>query len=239
VADFTILSATALPFAVNANQALTTLGRAASARAPAAEVPADFAAERAGGGVPLNVVDARAAVSVALVAGAGIVDALRTLAGAFRLATAGGLVSAETNLTLGGTRISGVTITSQGRRLVAAIDSLVDTARISGANLIAGDSLRVTIQTTQFGGRITVAPQPLDSAGLGIQNLSAITRDEAVASLNRIEAAITLAELRIDSLGVLRDALSPGGQFTNEVTRLLNTGSQGFLPRGSLVNQLA
>ncbi|MGH6660539.1 MAG: hypothetical protein ACREB6_03300, partial [Rhodospirillales bacterium] len=188
---------------------------------------------------PLDVVDARTAVTVALVAGAGIVGALRTLRDAFRLATDRGLVGSETNLTLGGTRISGVVITSQGGRLVAAIDSLVESAAVSGANLIASNARRVTIQTTQFGGRITVAPQPLDSAGLGIQDLSAISRDDAVASLNRIEAAITLAETRLDNLTVLRDSLAPGGQITNEIVRLLNTVSPGFLPRGSLINQIA
>lgn len=239
MADFTILSATALSFAINANQTLTTLGRAASANAPGTEVPSDFALERAGGGVPLDVVDARTAVAVALVAGAGIVGALRVLRDAFRLATDSGLVSASTNLTLGGTRISGVIITSQGGRLVDAIDSLVESAATSGANLIASNARRVTIQTTQFGGRITVAPQPLDSAGLGIQDLSAIGREQAVASLNRIEAAITLAVTRLDNLTVLRDSLAPGGQLTNEIVRLINTASPGFLPRGSLVNQIA
>ena len=239
MADFTILSATALPFAINANQALTTLGRAAGASSPGTEVPLGLAASRAGGGVPLDVVDARTAVTVALVAGAGIVGALRTLRDAFRLATDRGLVGSKTNLTLDGTRISGVTITSQGGRLVDAIDSLVESAAVSGANLIASNARRVTIQTTQFGGRITVAPQPLDSLGLGIQDLSAISRDDAVASLNRIEAAITLAETRLDNLTVLRGSLSPGGQITNEIVRLLNTVSPGFLPRGSLINQIA
>lgn len=238
MAEF-IGSAASLSFAINANQALTALGRSPAAAAPAAEIPGDFAPERARGGVPLNVIDARAAVAVALVAGAGIVDALRVLADAFRLATNTALVGPNTALNLDGSRISGVTVTSQGGRLVAAIDSLVENAETSGANLIASNALRVTIQTTQFGGRITVSPQALDSQGLGIQDLSAITREEAVASLNRIEAAITLAETRLRNLGVLRDALAPGGQFSNEITRLLNTGTQGFLPRGSLVNQIA
>ncbi len=235
MADFTILSAAASSFGVNAGQALAARGRAASAT----EVPSDLAAARAGGGVPLDVNDARTAVSVALVAGAGVVGALRTLRDAYRLATADGLVSANTNLTLDGTRISGVTITAQGGRLVAAIDSLVASATTSGANLIASNALRVTIQTTQFGGRITVAPQPLDSLGLGIQDLSAISREDALASLTRLDAAITLAEARLDNLTALQGSLAPGGALTNELARLLNAASPGFLPRGSLVNQIA
>ena len=98
---------------------------------------------------------------------------------------------------------------------------------------------RVTIQTTQFGGRITVSPQPLDSAGLGIQGLSAVTPDEARVSLARIIDAISLAGQRVTNLEVLRDSLAPGGALTNELSRLLNTSSPGFLPRGSLVNQIA
>jgi len=235
VADFTILSAASSTFAVNASQALAARGRAASAT----EVPSDLAAARSDGGVPLDVVDARAAVSVALVAGAGVVGALRALRDAYRLATDRGLVGPETSLTLGGTRISGVVITAQGGRLVDAIDDLVASAATSGANLIASGARRVTIQTTQFGGRITVAPQPLDSAGLGIESLSAITRDEAVASLNRIKAAITLAETRLDNLTALQDSLAPGGRISSDITRLLNASAPGFLPRGSLVNQIA
>jgi len=239
VADFTVLSATALPFAVNARQALTTLGRGAPASASAAEVPADLEAERAGGGVPLDVVDARAAVSLALTAGAGVLGALRTLRNAFRLAAVEGLVGSETNLTIDGNRISGVNITAQGGRLVAAIDSLVASAATSGANLIASDARRVTIQTTAFGGRITVTPQPLDSAGLGIESLSAISREDAVASLNRIDAAITLAETRLNNLTALQGSLAPGGQVSNELARLISNAAPGFLPRGSLVNQIA
>jgi hypothetical protein len=235
VADFTVLAAAASSFAVNANRALAVPGRAAQAT----EVPADLAATRGGGGVPLDVAEARAAVAKALVAAGGVVGALRILRDAFRLATDTGLVGPETNLTQDGTRISGVTITAQGARLVDAIDELVASAATSGANLIASDALRVTIQTTQFGGRITVAPQPLDSVGLGIRDLSAISREDAAASLNRIEAAITLAETRVDNLTALQDSLAPGGQFTNQLARLISAASPGFLPRGSLVNQIA
>jgi len=56
-----------------------------------------------------------------------------------------------------GTRLSGVTLTSQGNRLVQSIDELVASAETNRANLISSGSRRVTIQTTQFGGRITVS----------------------------------------------------------------------------------
>lgn len=239
MADFTLGSATSLSFAASANRALSTLGRAAGAHAPATEVPGDLAAERTGGGVTLNTADARTAVTASLVAGFGVLGALKALRDAFRVATASGLVNPSANLTLGGTRVSGVVLTAQGRRLADAIDSLVESAGVAGANLIASDARRVTIQTTEFGGRITVAPQPLDAQGLGILDLSAVTRADASAALGRIESAITLAEARVRNLEVLRDSLTPGGTVSNELTRLLNVGAGGFLPRGSLVNQVA
>jgi hypothetical protein len=239
VADFVLGATTSLSFAANATRALAAFGRVSAASAQTRDVPADFALERTGGGIGLNTADARTAVETSLLAGSSILDALRTLADAFRLATSAGLVGPSTSLTLDGTRISGVVITAQGQRLIDAIDSLVRNAAVSGANLIASNAGRVTIQTTQFGGRITVSPQPLDSLGLGIQGLSAVTPAEAEVSLARLTDAIALAGARVTNLEVLRDSLAPGNALTNELSRLLNTSSPGFLPRGTLVDQIA
>lgn len=239
MADVLVGSAASLQFAIDGNQALTSIGRAVGANAPGGEVPTALEAARTGGGVPLTVGDASRAVDIALIAGFGIVAALESLAGAFRLAADSGLVSSLANITLDGTRISGVNITAQAGRLVAAIDDLVESAGISNANLISSRSLRITIQTTEFGGRITVSPQPLDSEGLGIQDLSGITRADALSALARVETAINLASTRLDNLEVLRDSLVPGRGISAEITRLLNSGDPGFLPRGSLVNQIA
>ncbi|MCH7935910.1 MAG: hypothetical protein IH994_02305 [Proteobacteria bacterium] len=120
-----------------------------------------------------------------------------------------------------------------------AIDDLVKSARTANANLIASNGFRVTIPTTAFGGRITVSPQALDSAGLGIENLSAITRADALSSLARIKTAINLAGARLDNLEVLRDSLVPGRGLSTALLRVINSGSPGFLPRGSLINQTA
>lgn len=120
-----------------------------------------------------------------------------------------------------------------------AIDDLVETATTSGANLISSAALRTTIQTTQFGGRITVSPQPLDSAGLGIKDLDGMTVEAAAASLARIETALNLARARVDNLEVPRNGLIPGGGVAKEIIRLLNSGSFAFLPRGSLINEIA
>lgn len=240
MADFAVTSATALPFAANGQQALSRLRATARANLPASSVPDAFADQRrTRTGRTLNVAQARIAVETALIAGLGVISALKSLAGAFRLAADEGLSSNLTNLNLDGTRLSGVNITAQARRLVTAIDSLVDSAATSGANLIASGALRFTIQTTEFGGRITVSPQPLDSTGLGLGDLSGLTREDALSAVSRIEAAILVAQTRVNNLEVLRDGLIPGGSFSREIARIINSASTGFLPRGSLVNQTA
>lgn len=217
---------------------MSSLTRSSGSRGPAPDIPKALEALRNGGGLRVNANDARIAVEVALVSGYGIVSALETLAGAFQLAADQGVTGELTGLTLGGTRISGVTITSQGKRLIKAIDNLVKNAAVSGANLIASGSRRFSLQSTEFGGRITVSPQPLDSHGLGLKDLSGITREEALAAVAKIKTALTLARARIDGLEVLRDGLSPTSNLSAELSRIVNSSSSGFLPRGSLVNQV-
>lgn len=239
MADLTIGSAASLQFAIDARQTLTSIGPSRGLGAPEGEIPSALSLERSGGGVRLNINDARVAVDVALVAGFGILAALKTLAAAFQLAADTGLSGSLTGLTESETRVSGINITAQAGRLVDAIDDLVKNARTANANLIASNGLRVTIPTTAFGGRITVSPQALDSAGLGIENLSAITRAEALSSLARIETAINLASTRLDNLEVLRNSLVPGRGLSSELLRVINSDSPRFLPRGSLINQTA
>jgi hypothetical protein len=78
----------------------------------------------------------------------------------------------------------------------------------------------------------------LDGQGLGLLDLSAISRQDATAAVARIDGAIAQATARLANLEVLRDSLAPGGAVSNELTRLVNANTT-FLPRGSLVNQIA
>ncbi len=112
MADLTIGSAASLQFAIDASQTLTTIGPSRDSGALEREIPSALSLERSGGGVRLNINDARTAVDVALVSGFGILGALKTLAAAFRLAADAGLSGSLTNLTLSGTRVSGVNITA-------------------------------------------------------------------------------------------------------------------------------
>lgn len=239
MADFTIGPAASLQFAIDAQQTLTALGRISGSQVPEPEFPEALDLQRNRTGTPLNIRDALAAIDIALIAGTKILAALEALSDAFQLATKKGLTGPLAGLTLRGTRISGVNITSQAGRLVDAIDDLVKSAEISGANLISSSARPTTLQTTQFGGQITVSPQALDSVGLGIEDLRGITREEALSALASLGNAITLARIRLDNLGVLRNSLTPGRGISNEITRVLNSGTSGFLPLGSLVNQIA
>lgn len=239
MADLTIGSAASLQFAIDARPTLSSIGPSRGVGAPEGETPSALNLDRSGSGVRLNINDARVAVDIALVAGFGILSALEALADAFRLAADSGLSGSLTGLNQAGTRVSGINITAQADRLVDAIDDLVASARISNANLIASNALRVTIPTTAFGGRITVSPQALDSIGLGIQDLNGVTREDALSSLARIETAINLATSRLDNLEVLGDSLVPGRGLSSELSRIINGGSTDFLPRGTLINQTA
>jgi len=207
---------------------------------PNGAFPGQLNASREAGPITLNISQASTVVGTSLIAGAGILSTLRALENGLSVATQSGIVSPNTNLLDGaGTRISRVNITSQAKRIIGAIDSLVDTAGIGSANLIASGGRRVTVQTTEFGGRITISPQPLDSLGLGISDLSALTANQAQSALAKVRTAITLAETRISNLEVLQSNLGQGSGVSQAFVRIINGGDTAFLPRGSLVNQVA
>jgi hypothetical protein len=224
-------------------QALVLVGSAASVSrlaTPNSVFPSQLNASRAVGPIIFNVSQASTVVATSLVAGAGILSTLRALENGLSIATQSGIVSPNTNLLDGaGTRISRVNITGQAKRIVDAIDSLVKTAGVGGANLIASGGRRVTVQTSEFGGRITISPQPLDSLGLGIGDLSALTADQARSALAKVRRAVTTAETRIRNLEVLQSNLGLGSGINQAFIRIINGGETSFLPRGSLVNQVA
>ena len=122
---------------------------------------------------------------------------------------------------------------------MSAIDSLVDSAAIGSANLISSDSPRITLQTTKFGGRVTVSPQSLNTVGLGIADLSALSHRAAQAALARVQLAIGLAERRFNNLQALQTNLGLGSPVSQAFVQLINGGTSEFLPRGVLINQVA
>src|SRR5690606_26962029 len=129
----------------------------------------------AGGGAVLTIGQAQRLTSAALSQGQAVLNSLRALDANLGIAVNEGLVSPETDLRINETRVSRLNITAAAGRALDAIDRLVARASVAGANLIASDGGRITLQTTEFGGRVTVRAQPLDSAGLNLQELSAMT----------------------------------------------------------------
>lgn len=187
--------------------------------------------------VTLSVTQAQTATSNALDAGSQILADLQNLDSQLSTAISSGLVATDANLTTAdGTRVSRLNITSDARRTLNAIDKLVQQAGVGGANLISSASGRITIQTTEFGGRVTVQSQPLDTRGLNLQGLQALTQDQAIEARTRVRAAIATATVRLNSLQGLNGSL----QFLSGTTQsFLNFGNEQVFAgavRGRLVN---
>ena len=167
-------------------------------------------------------------------AGSNIREALRELAGLARLAANEGLVSESVNLlSSDGTRVSRNNI--QLDRAVALIDSLVDASATGNANFIDGGGPAIRIQTSRYGGAISVAPQGLDSASLGLRNLDVSSSADARLTEARIENAINIAGNHLDRLAQLRAALGQGNSFDQSLIAA-TTNISGALPVGAFVN---
>lgn len=188
--------------------------------------------------VSLNHEDSRSLVRDALNAATGIVEALAHLKSAVVVASNTALVRTETNLLTGGkeTRVSALNIQAQARILLKRIDKLVEASAIGNANLLSSRRSPLRLQTTQFGGHISVAPQPLDAAGLDLEDLNLIRNGGTNDALARIERALVNAEQRFDRIESLQRVItnvSVSAQFASRVGSGFGASS---LPRGSLVD---
>ncbi|MEQ9555535.1 MAG: hypothetical protein RIG67_07165 [Rhodospirillales bacterium] len=187
-------------------------------------------------GITLRATDAATAVSRATAAGGRIVDQLRALEDQLSTAINSGLVSPRTALRLDETRVSRLNITAAAGRALDAIDRLVARAETGGVNLISSRQAPVTIQTTEFGGRVTVRAQPLDSRGLDLAGIGALTRDQAAEARSRVRLALHVAENRLSSLTALGGTLEFRG---GTVQSFIQVGTEGLFEggvRGRLVN---
>jgi len=190
--------------------------------------------------ITLNRAAANRAVGIGVVVGTGIAAGLRDLRTAVELAAHGSLVSTNTNLlNANGTRVSVVNIQAQARILLDKIDRLVDSAAFRGTNIISSRGAAIRLQTTQFGGGVNIEAQPLDSAGLGLENLNLLGVGGIDDALARIVKAILLADQRVDRLASLQRGLTG----TSSSRQFLESALGGFgaaaLERGSLVNLFA
>ncbi|PIW26440.1 MAG: hypothetical protein COW30_15350 [Rhodospirillales bacterium CG15_BIG_FIL_POST_REV_8_21_14_020_66_15] len=187
-------------------------------------------------GITLRASQASTAVARAVAAGNRVVGQLRTLEAQLSTAINGGLVSPRTELRIDETRVSRLNITAAAGRTLDAIDRIVAAAETGGVNLISSAQGRVTIQTTEFGGRITVRAQPLDSSGLDLTGIGALTADEAREARARVRVALGVASARINSLSALGGTLEFRGGTVQAFARFGDEGLFEGAVRGRLVN---
>lgn len=244
--DFASVSATSI--AIDARRALVSVGPTSSVPLVGSTValPDDlFVGPFDLSPVSVSVDDATTALAAALISGEGILEALGSLANALRISSHSSLVSAQASVEPGGTRVSRVNIQSEGRRLLEAINSLVDGAGFRGANFISSDARRIQIQTTRYGGSVIVTPQPLDTRGLGLgtpdifgklSDFNALSDIDVQTVLAAVGNAINLAGNRLQNLQVLERGLGFNTAALQEFARVLSQGRSNVLPPGSAVN---
>ena len=186
----------------------------------------------------ITIDNARVLVSNALTAAYRIKDALETLSNLVKIAASASLTSSISAIAPDGTRISGVNIQAAASRISDAIDKLVDSTVVNGVSLISSSSRSIRIQTTRFGGRISVNPQPLDTIGLNIRDLDTVFRSDAQDAIYRISVAQASTISRIEALETLGRSLEFGTATGRGLSRALAT-SDGISTRGFLIDLLA
>ena len=230
--------------ALRGRDAISAVGRSASAREIGSETVRlpdglrsdPFADVRVG----LSTADARTHLAFAIAAGNTIVDALDTLKRVAELADHASLVSPSTALTVdNGTRVSRLNLEAQAELIIERIDTLVSSTQFRSANLVSSSHGHVRIQTTHYGGSLSIIPQPLDSVGLGIGGLNFLTNQGVDNALGAINTARSLAGVRVDRLKSLESALTNNDLFASNIIEIIANSSSNVLPRGSVVNVTA
>tara|TARA_Y100001968_G_C19244090_1_gene660964 strand:+ start:79 stop:783 length:705 start_codon:yes stop_codon:yes gene_type:complete len=180
--------------------------------------------------------DTKIALSKAISAGNSIVGTLNALKSSARLAGRGSLVSPLAKISIDGTRISRLNLSSDIQRAFSLINKLVSNSQFRNGNFISSSSPNIRIHTTRFGGKLDIAPQALDTNGLNLLGLSLLDSKSANKASVRIEAAANKAAQRINSLETLQRAIN-NLNFTPEALNSLTSELNGSgLPSGTLVN---
>lgn len=235
---FEIPTGSALSVSVDGSRALTSVGIRSSSPIEggrrvglAGGLTAGRFIERS---VEISTENARTALSQSIFAGTSIREALVELAGIASVAAQRGLVSSEGFL-INGTRVSAGNLQSQVDRAIGLIDKLVSASGIGSANFIDGQGLPISVQTSKFGGALTINPQGLDSRSLGISNLGLLTQAEAQLSEARLIDAVTTAGIRLERLTQLQSSLDQSTPFAQSFVTA-SASISGAVPVGALVN---
>lgn len=198
--------------------------------------------------ISIGVTDARAALATAIADARAIVDTLAALQAAVAEARTSSLVGESVQLSVGGTRISRLNIQAEARRALADINALVASAEEHGVNFIASGARSIEVQTTRFGGAITIAPQALDSQGLGfgapelsglVHGFKSVTNPEIEKAERALARASELASRRLQTLEGIEQRLDFSSAAAQAV-RSLDQGTRfSLFARGSVVDLIA
>ncbi len=186
--------------------------------------------------IVLSNAEGRTGLALAVVAGNGIVGALKALGSSASLAQHESLISNLTNLEIGGTRVSRLNLHVDTNRALDLIDRLVAGTELNNANFISSDGGPIVIKTSKFGGAIKVTPQALDTTGLNLVAISLLSQEGAEDAEARILTAINTAERRVLSLESLQRSLNTGNFTGQSLDGLISALSGNGLPLGTLVN---
>ncbi len=183
----------------------------------------------------VSIARARQMIADSLAVAHKVLDALDTLSSFLNSNAFTSITNSPSAIAPGGTRISGVTIEAAASRITSAIDSLIAGLGQNSLNLISSSSRPIRVQTTEFGGRITVTPQPLDSAGLNIRDLAAVDRFEAKEAKGRVDLARYTVTSSIQNLEALERSLSLGTASGRNLSAISAAGD-GISSRGALID---
>ena len=183
----------------------------------------------------VTIEEARALIGGALTAAYRIKDAIETLSDLVKLAASSSLTSSASGIAPDGTRVSGVNIQAAASRISDAIDNLVANTAVNGVNLLSSSSRSIRVQTTGYGGRVTVSPQPLDTIGLGIRDLNTVDRADAQDAKYRLDVALSSTLSRIEALETLGRSLQFDTATGRGISRAIAAGNT-LSSRGALID---
>lgn len=182
-----------------------TVSYASNAPAPSSELLSSrYATHRTT--VPAG--QAQAVLSTAVYAAESIATILSGLTDAARLADSSKTETAAGVMVGYGTRVSVGNIQAGINETLKGIDSLVKQTAYGSANILSSTSGDITFQTSSYGGKIQVTPQPFDVAGLGLSNLDLHTAEGRKSAIARLESAAMVAEKRLITLRGLQSGMS-------------------------------
>lgn len=185
----------------------------------------------------LSVAEAETALATATTAARGVLDALAVLRGALRVSENTALVSTNANLLdLEGSRVSRVNFQAEARVLLNRIEGLIEEAEFAGANFISSAQSVIRVQTTNFGGQVSINTQPLEPDSLGLTSRNLISDRDLREFFTQLDEAIIQADLRLSRLEEVERVVGNADGQSQALARALSNGTSSTLPAGSLIN---